>query len=167
MSRIYWVLSISMVLLLVAPAVADEIGQPGPFGHKEIQGVVTKVHPSLFYVKPPQGLRSRTISILKAERLGLHETKVGDELALVVDSGNVLVDAHKPGLPGQGHRLITGELAYADRYWEEIKLSTPDGIKAFEVDPLAGSKLSVFQEGEQVTVELDETNMMIDIRGAR
>lgn len=167
MPRIYWILSTCAVMFLVTPAVADEIGQPGPFAHNQVKGVVTKVHPSLFYVKPPQSLRPRTISILKAERLGLHETKVGEELTLVVDSGNVLVDAHKSGRPGQGHSIVTGELTYADRYWEEIELSTPEGTRQFEVDPLAGSKLSVFQEGSQVTVELDETNMMIDIRGAR
>jgi hypothetical protein len=35
------------------------------------------------------------------------------------------------------------------------------------VDTLAGSKLSVFQEGMPVTIELDADNVMIDIRPNR
>jgi len=105
--------------------------------------------------------------MLKAERLGLHDAKVGDKLTLVTDEGNVLVDAHRTGTPGQGHRIIAGDLGYADQFWGEIKLSTPEGFDRFEVDSLAGSKLSVLQEGTPVEVELDEANVVIDIHRQR
>ena len=49
----------------------------------------------------------------------------------------------------------------------EIQLSTPEGFERFDVDALAGSKLSVFQEGVPVTVELDADNVMIDIQRSR
>ena len=49
----------------------------------------------------------------------------------------------------------------------EIQLSTPEGFERFDVDALAGSKLSVFQEGDPVTVELDADNVMIDIHRFR
>jgi len=103
------------------------------------------------------------VSPNKADRVGLHDAKVGDPVLLLVDSGNVLLDAAKADQPWPDHRMIAGTLNYADSYWGEIQLSTPDGPERFEVDSLAGSKLSVFQEGTPVTVELDADNVMIDI----
>jgi hypothetical protein len=170
MSRLYYcILPVCAAIVIVfgaAPVAADHPGQSGPFPHithLEVKGIVKKVEPSMFFVQPPQGLRPRTISISKAERMGLHDAQVGDALVLVVDEGNVLVDAHKPGTPGAGHRILTGTLNYADKYWEEIKVSTPEGVEQFAVDTMAGSKLSVFQEGATVTLELDEANVIIDI----
>jgi len=124
---------------------------------------VTKIQSGLVFVKPPEGLRFRVISPMKADRIGLHEAKAGDMVTLVVDEGNVLVDAHKTSTPGAGHRLLTGKLNYADMYWQEIKLSTPDGVESFAVDTLTGSKLSLLKEGTLVRVELDEDNVMVDI----
>jgi hypothetical protein len=167
MNRLYYVLpTCAAILFWVGPAAADHPDRSGPFPHithMEVKGIVKRVEPSMFFVQPHQGLRPRTISIVKAERMGLHDSKVGDEVTLVVDEGNVLVDAHKPGAPAAGHRLLTGTLNYADKYWKEIKLSTPDGVEPFAVDTMAGSKLSVFQEGAPVTLELDEANVVIDI----
>jgi hypothetical protein len=48
-----------------------------------------------------------------------------------------------------------------------IQLSTPEGPANFDVDPLAGSKLSVLQEGTPVTIELDVDNVMVDIHSSR
>lgn len=167
MNRIYYILpACAVVLLWGVPATADHPDKSGPFphiAHLEVKGVVTKVRPSMLFVQPQYGLRSRTISIIKAERIGLHDSKIGDEVTLVVDEGNVLIDAHRPGVPASGHRIIAGTLNYADKYWEEIKLSTPEGIESFAVDPMAGSKLSVFGEGEPMTLELDEANVVIDV----
>ncbi len=158
------------ILVWAAPVAADHPDKSGLFPHSvhlEVKGVVKKIHPSMLVVQIPYGLRPRTISIVKAERLGLHDAKVGDEVTLVVDEGNVLVDAHKPGMPVAGHRIIEGTLSYADKFWEEIKLSTPEGTESFAVDTLAGSKLSVFEEGMPVTLELDEANVVIDIHRSR
>lgn len=167
MNRIYYMLlACAAILFWVTPATADHPDKSGPFPHNvhlEVTGVVKKIEPSMLFVQPSHGLRPRTISVIKAERMGLHDAKVGDEVTLVVDEGNVLVDAHKPGMPPAGHRIVTGTLNYADKYWEEIKLSTPEGIESFAVDSLAGSKLSVFGEGEPVTLELDEANVVIDV----
>lgn len=104
-------LACAVVLFLAAPASADHPGKSGPFPHVthlEVKGMVTKIHPSMVVVQPEYGLRPRTISMLKAERIGVHDTKIGDELMLVVDEGNVLVDAHKAGMPAAGHRTSPG-----------------------------------------------------------
>lgn len=163
-------LAFTAVLFLAVPSAADHPGQSGPFPHVthlEVKGSVVKIHPSMLVIQIPYGLRPRTISIAKAERIGLHDVTVGEEVTLVLDEGNVLVDAHKTRLPGHGHRIIAGEIDYADPYWSEMKLSTPEGTEQFEVDPLAGSKLSVFSEGTPVEVELDEANVVIDIHRRR
>ncbi|MEO8325192.1 MAG: hypothetical protein ABI618_05035 [Nitrospirota bacterium] len=68
------------------------------------------------------------------------------------------------GNPLPGHQFINGALQYVHPFWENVQVSTPEGIKQFDVDALAGSKLSVFKEGDPVTLELDEDNVMIDIR---
>lgn len=130
--------------------------------HKELSGVVTKIEGGFIFVKTPNALR--TISPNKGDRMGLHDVQVGDQVLLVVDMGNVLIDVHKVGDPIHGHQMVTGTLHYADPFWKEIQVSTPQGIKQFDVDTLAGSKLSVFEEGNPVTLELDEANVMIDIR---
>ena len=120
------------------------------------------------FVKTPYGLQLRTISPNKADRVGLHDARVGDEVWLLVDSGNVLLDAARPG--GEhfaNHKVVAGRIHYADPFWGEIQISTPEGFERFEVDALAGSKLSVFQEGMPVTIELDSDNVMIDIQADR
>ena len=65
------------------------------------------------------------------------------------------------------HKVVAGRIHYADPFWGEIQISTPEGFERFEVDALAGSKLSVFQEGMPVTIELDSDNVMIDIQSGR
>lgn len=166
MFRISVAIPICVVMVfMAASAVGHEPDQSG--GHKEMNTIVTKIASGIIFVEPFEGLRPRTISPGKADRTGLHEAKPGDEITLVVDEGNILVDVHKSGIPSGGHRLVVGTLDYADTYWGEIQLSTPEGMERFDVDSLAGSKLSVFQQGAPVTVELDEDNMLIDIHRVR
>jgi hypothetical protein len=134
--------------------------------HLEVKGVVAKAHPSMLFIRPVHGLQLRTISIIKAERIGLHQAGIGDHVTLLVDEGNVLVDAYRTGAPLPEHRVIVGELRYADQTWEEIKLSTPEGVERYDVDPLAGSKLSGLSQGTHVEVELDADNTVVYIQRA-
>lgn len=130
-----------LVFFLSVPANGNEPEQSGIGLHREMNVIVTKIQSGVIFAEPFEGLRPRTISPNKADRAGLHETKLGDELTLVVDEGNILLDVYKAGLPPGLHRVVVGTLDYADVYWGEVKLSTPDGIERFDVDSLAGSKL--------------------------
>jgi hypothetical protein len=150
-------------MFLAAPALSHESDLAGPRTHKEIPATVEKIVSGLMYFKPTTGLRHRAISVNKAERMGLHEAKPGDEVILIVDEGNVLIDLHKKGTEPAGHRLVVGTLNYADPFWEVIELSTPQGKQNFAVDVMAGSKLSILPEGKLVRAELDEDNMVVDI----
>lgn len=135
--------------------------------HHGLSGVITKIQSGVLFVKIPHNLQSRVVSPNKADRVGLHDAKAGEPVVMLVDSGNVLLDVGKVDRSVTDHRIVAGTLHYADPYWSEIQLSTPEGFERFEVDSLAGSKLSVFQEGTPVAVELDADNMMIDIHRAR
>jgi len=135
--------------------------------HYGFSGVISKIRSGVLFVKTPGSLQLRTISPNKADRVGLHEAAAGDPVLMVVDSGNVLLDVTTSGRPFAEHRLIVGTLRYVDPYWGEIQLSTPEGFERFDVDALAGSKLSVFQNGSSVAVELDADNVMIDIHRSR
>lgn len=157
------------VLLLCATvaATADESGMVDASHYYGLTGVVSRIHSGMLFVKPPAGLQPRAISPRRVERVGLHNAKIGDRVNLWVDAGNVLVDARADGLPPPDHRVIAGKLTYSDMYWSEIKISTPEGTETFEVDSLAGSKLSTFAEGMPVEIELDSDNFVIDVHRIR
>ncbi len=79
----------------------------------------------------------------------------------------MLIDVSRTDRFFPDHRFIAGTVRYSDPYWSEIQLSTPDGPASYEVDPLAGSKLSVLQEGMPITIELDADNVTVDIHRGR
>ena len=106
---------------------------------------ITKIDATMFFVQPKADLIPRTISMRKAERMGLHDAKVGEEAMLVGDESDVLVDVHRMGVPPQGHRLLAGKLQDADPLSGVIKIETSEGTQMFPVDSLAGSKLSSYK----------------------
>jgi hypothetical protein len=148
----------------VAVAQADEamVGV-----HRGFSAVILKIQSGVLFVKSPDNLQPRPISPNKADRVGLHEAKKGDAVLMLVDSGNVLLDVTAAERAFADHRMIVGTIRYADPYWNEIQILTPEGFERFDVDALAGSKLSMFQEGAPVTLELDADNVMIDIHRSR
>lgn len=159
-----WASSLTTVgafFLFISPVYGDHAGD-SPGIHKELRGVVTKIESGIVFIKTPNALR--TVSPNKADRMGLHDVQIGDPVVVVIDESNVLIDVHHGNDPIHGHHIVTGTLQYADPFWKEVHVSTPDGIEQFDVDALAGSKLSVFEEGNPVTLELDESRVMIDIR---
>ncbi|BFU90397.1 MAG: hypothetical protein NTAFB01_15840 [Nitrospira sp.] len=154
-------------LLLGSPAVAHDADLGGPYSHRNVPATITKIESGLMYLEM-QGtagkkVSARWVSVKKAERMGLHEAKVGDEVIATVDESNVLLDIHDPSRPIHRHRVVVGTLAYADPFWEVVEVFTSEGLESFSVDALAGSKLGPLKEGALVRAELDEANVMIDI----
>lgn len=161
-------LLISAVLMCAATARADDAGGFTAYTHYGFSGVVSKIESGFLFIKSPHGLQLRAISPNKADRVGLHDAKIGDEILLLVDSGNVLLDATTPTRMAMfEHRLLTGRIDYGDPYWGEIRLSTPEGTERFDVDSLMGNKLWVYEQGAPVVIELDADNVMIDIHRDR
>lgn len=159
----------AVVFVVTAGSVAAErVDGAAQSMHYGLSGTVTKIQAGILFIKTPYGLRPRAISPNKADRVGLHNAKIGDPVLMLLDSGNVLLDA---GTPTRAdlfeHRLIAGRVDYADPFWSEILLSTPEGSERFEIDTLAASKLSVFPQGSPVVIELDADNMLVDIHADR
>ena len=166
-SRHVAVVASIMMVAVISPAAVAQTDEVMRGAHHGFGGVISKIESGMLFVKASNNLQMRTISPNKADRVGLHDARTGDTVLMLVDSGNVLLDVTMAGRAFADHRTIVGTLHYADPYWSEIQLSTPEGFERFVVDALAGSKLSVFQEGAPVTVELDADNVMIDIQRSR
>lgn len=135
--------------------------------HYGFSGVIAKIESGMLFIRTDASLQARTVSPNKADRVGLHDAKVGETVNLLVDSGNVLIDVSRADRFFPDHRFVVGTVRYADPFWQEIQLSTPDGTATFEVDALAGTKLSTLPDGAPVTLELDADNVMIDIHRGR
>jgi hypothetical protein len=128
--------------------------------HLTLHGVVTKVQSGLFYVKTPVG--TYTINAKTAPP----DAAVGDEVTLWLNEENLVIDHHgkhknKPGT----HRLVTGKLIYTGLTKNQIKLWTPEGEKVFPLERME-VKTKPIAEGSMITVELDESGAVIDLRKA-
>lgn len=156
-----------VLVLLVTPVVAAQSEDIVLNSHYGFSGVIAKIESGMLFVKTNSSLQPRTISPNKADRVGLYNAKVGDPVNILVDSGNVLIDASATDRFYPDHVFVTGTVRYSDPFWREIQLSTPEGTTSYEVDSLAGTKLSGFADGAPVTLELDADNVMIDIEHGR
>lgn len=164
-----WLLSTVTVLALAVPAGAGEPSQDIVIlaAHYGFSGVITKIESGMLFIHTDNSLQTRTVSPNKADRVGLHDAKVGDTVNLLVDSGNVMIDVSRTDRFFPDHRFVVGTVRYTDPYWHEIQLSTPEGTSTFEVDAMAGTKLSTLPDGASVTLELDADNVMIDVHRDR
>jgi len=137
------------------------IGQAGSLseGHRKVTGVVTTVKGDLVTVKTKAG--DQMLNQKSARRHGHAEYKVGDEVTLVVDENNAVIEAHHKGEEGH-HHFYTGKLVYMGKMKKEIKLETIDGEKVFPLGRLE-IKTRPIEEGEIVTVEVNEGGTVIDL----
>jgi len=170
MPRGYFMYCVPTCLLFVlmgSPVVAHDTDLSGPHSHRNVPATITKVESGLMYLKiegsSGETVSPRSVSVKKAERMGVHQPKVGDEVVVTVDESNVLLDIHDPSRPIHGHRVLVGNLAYADPFWEVVEIFTSGGLESFPVDTMAGTKLGALPEGALVRAELDEANVLIDI----
>jgi hypothetical protein len=158
---------LAVALLVLAPAVAAQSQDIVLGSHYGFSGVITKIESGMLFIRTDSSLQPRAISPNKADRVGLYNAKVGDPVNMLVDSGNVLIDASATDRSYPDHVFVVGTVRYSDPYWHEIQLSTPEGTSTYEVDSLAGNKLSTLPDGASVTLELDADNVMIDIQRGR
>ncbi len=128
--------------------------------HLTLNGVVTKIQSGLVHVKTPVG--QYTINAKTAPS----DAAVGDEVTLWLNEENLVIDHHgKHKNKAGAHRLISGKLIYAGLTKKEIKLWTPEGEKVFPLDRME-VKTKPIAEGSMITVELDESGAVIDLRKA-
>ena len=97
-----------------------------------------------------------------AVRDGRDLPKVGDEMTLWVNEGNMVMDARPKGQPGKAPRFISGTLASIHNGQSQMTLSTSGGEKNFKLKP----ESRMFRDiavGSQVTIEVNDTREVIDL----
>ena len=130
-------------------------------GHKKVEGVVTELKSGLIIVKSSTGA-SLTLTENTADRLGKPVPKVGDEMTLWVNEGNMVMAAYPKGQSGKAPHFITGTLTSIDNGKSKMTLSTSGGEKSFHLR----SESRMFRNiavGAEVTIEVNDTGEVIDI----
>jgi len=130
-------------------------------GHKKVEGVVIDMKSGLYTVKTSTGA-TLTLTEAASVRHGHGVPKVGDEMTVWVNEGNMVMDAHMKGQSDKPHRFISGTLASIDNTKSQMTLSTSGGEKNFKLKP----ESRMFRDiapGAQVTIELNETGEVIDL----
>ena len=130
-------------------------------GHTKVEGVVIDMKSGLYTVKTPTGA-TLTLTEAAAVRQGRDVPKVGDEMTLWVNEGNMVMDARPKGQPGKALHFITGKLVSIDNGKSKMTLATSGGEKSFNLRP----ESRMFRDiavGTQVTIEVNDTGEVIDI----
>src|SRR5512141_542251 len=130
-------------------------------GHQEVEGVVIEMKSGLYTVKTSTGA-TLTLTEAAAVRNGHSAPKVGDELTLWVNEGNMVMDARPKGQPGKAPRFITGTLASIDNGTSQMTLLTSRGKRGFPLRP----ESRMFRDivvGTEVTIEVNDRGEVIDI----
>ena len=170
MNRFQAVLFFACAMVFCLGISARAADQPGKVvgKHKEVHAVVEKVEGGVVHLKSPGQSQSRTLSPTQLDRMKLKDLKAGDDVSLIVDENNVIIDAHRAGVAGQGHQTLTGAFVAAENSGKTITVKTPAGIlKTFKVDSAAASKVSSLKKGALVKVEIDEAGTVIDIHAGK
>lgn len=147
---------------------AGEVDHGKHSTHQYRTVTVEKIQSGLLFLGQQAGVGQRTVSVHKAERMGLLQAKKGDEVILEIDENDMLIDLHRKGVPPAGHRLITGKLTYADPTWQVVEISNTEGKHMLAMDEDASSKVFHFlKDHDRVVAELNEDNMVVDIHHPR
>jgi hypothetical protein len=126
-----------------------------------VEGVVTELKSGLIIVKSSTG-GTLTLTEKTADRLGKPVPKVGDEMTLWINEGNMVMAAHPKGQPGKPSRFISGTLASIDNGKSQMTLSTSKGERGYSLRP----ESRMFRDiavGSEVTIEINDTGEVIDI----
>ena len=163
---IFSVLFIPAVVLMTPLAAQSDPANPEEIahmkaGHKKVEGVVTEVKSGLITVKTTTGA-TLTLTEATAFRQGQAVPKVGDEMTLWVNEGNMVMAARPKGQPGKAPRFITGTLASIDNGKSQMTLSTSGGERSYSLRP----ESRMFRDiavGSEVTIEVNEMGEVIDV----
>ena len=130
-------------------------------GHKKVEGVVSQLKSGLYTVKTSTG-STYTLAESMAVRYGRDNPKVGDEMTLWVNEGNIVIDANIKGAPHMAPRFTSGTLRSIDYGRSQMTLSTSEGEKTFKLQP-ESRMFKDFPTGAPVTIEVNEMGEVIDL----
>jgi hypothetical protein len=130
-------------------------------GHKKVEGVVIEMKSGLYKVKTATGA-TMTLTETASIRHGHGVPKIGDEMTLWVNEGNMIIDARPKGHPDNASHFISGTLTSIDYAKSEMKLATSEGEKDFKLKR-ESRMFKQIPSGSQVTIQVNDTGEVIDL----
>jgi hypothetical protein len=146
------------------PADPEEVARM-KFGHQQVEGVVIHKKSSLYTVKMSTGA-TLTLAEAAAVRHGHSAPKIGDEMTLWVNEGNMVMDACPKEQPGKAPGFISGTLSSIDNGKSQMTLSIIGGEKDFVLRP-ENRMFRYIPVGTLVTIEVNDKGEVIDIHKDR
>lgn len=130
-------------------------------GHQKVEGVVHEVKSGLYTVKTST---ATTYALAESTliRYGRDLPKVGDEMVLWIDEGNLVIDARKKGAPRMTSHFASGKLVSVDYERSQVVLATSTGEKSFQLKP-ESRMFTHYDAGTPVTIEINEAGEVIDL----
>jgi hypothetical protein len=125
--------------------------------HILLKGTVTKLKSNFIFYRTPLGV------VPVSSKTGVRNAKVGQEMTLWADGGNVAIDLTSPGAASPSRRFITSRLTFAGGEKTAVSIWTPEGQRTFPADH-AKNALSRTKDGTLVTLELNEKGNVVEIR---
>ncbi|MEK7760758.1 MAG: hypothetical protein AAB433_04175 [Nitrospirota bacterium] len=130
-------------------------------GHQKIEGTVIDMKSGLYTVKTTTGA-TLTLAEAAAVRHGHSVPKLGDEITLWVNEGNMVMDACPKGQPSKAPRFVSGTLTSIDNGKSQLKLSMMGEEKDYALRP-ENRMFRDLPAGAQVTIEVNDRGEVIDI----
>lgn len=124
----------------------------------KLAGTVSKVKAGFAFVETPIGV------LTLSKNTGLRNAKSGQEVTVWLNDHHLVIDVREEGEPA--FRYVTGKVVYASGDKQEIKLWTPEGEKTISLPP-AKKKRRPYREGTPITVQLNGSGEVIDVRKVR
>jgi hypothetical protein len=134
-------------------------------GHQKVEGVVTDLKSGVYTVKTSTGTKYYTLAEPVAIRYGRDVLRVGDEMILWVNDGNMVMDAIRKGTSIKT-RFISGRLVSINYGRSQMTLSMSEGEKSFRLRP----ESRMFKDiaiGTLVTIILNEAEEVTDLQTSR
>jgi hypothetical protein len=142
------------------PADSEEIARMKS-GHQKVEGVVIEMKSGLYTVKTSTGA-TLTLAEAAVIRHGHSVPKVGDEMTLWVNEGNMVMDVCPKGQPSTAPHFISGTLASIEYGKSHMTLSMMGGEKSFTLRP-ENRMFRHITVGTRVTIEVNDRGEVIDI----
>lgn len=127
--------------------------------HMKLAGTVSRVKAGFAFIDTPIG------ALTLSRSTGLRDAKVGQEVTVWLNDEHLVIDVRQKGDPAPNQRFITSTVVYASKDKREIRLWTPEGERIVQL-PSGQTARRPLQEGTPVTIQLNGSGEVIDVRKA-
>lgn len=127
--------------------------------HLHLAGTVSRVKAGFVFVETPVGI------LTLSRDTGVRDAEAGQHVAVWLTGRHLVIDLSDGGDPSPVQRVITSTVVYASREKNEIKVWTPEGEKVLPL-PASGTQRRLLREGTPVTIQLNASGEVVDVRRA-